>query len=488
MTKRLIACTFISSFLFYQTQAQSALGNDDATIGKPTTLIESIDFALKNNIQLRQNELSVKNNLNTLEQSRWLKYPTLNGFTGLNGNFGRNIDPFSNDVVTQGIATNNLGVGANVTLFNGYRIKNTVALNQLNLSASQLDFEAIKNTITLNVITAYLNVLSTEDQIAVTEKQLEVTKLQIERVQKLIDGGAAAESSIYELNAQLANDELNLVNSKNSHEAALLTLKQIMNMPANEAISVVRVNVPDPSVQAYPQTPDQIYEAAIAYLPEVKAADTRILVANKNIELAKAIAKPNITASTNWGSAYSSVAKNVEAGEVTYQQIPVSATVQGQVVPFVLNFPQQSYVTSNIPYFNQLNNNQNVNAGVSLSIPIFNGYAAKYRTEGAKIQKMQAELQSENTKLTIRQSIDQAYISMLNASKSYTATLAQVRALQLSFDAASARYGAGASNFTDYNLAKTRLDQAASNLIQAKYNYVFRVKILDFYQNKPLNF
>lgn len=468
-----------------------AIGNDDVrrtNAGTPYSLQESIDYALKNNIQLRQSQLNVESSLNSLEQSRWLKYPALNGSFGLNGNLGRNVDPFSNSIVTQAIATNNLGVGANVTLYNGYRIKNTVVLNELNLNADKLDYEAVRNDLMLNVANAYLNVLSTEDLIEVAVKQLEVTKYQFDRTEKLVAGGVLPEVNLYDLEAQLANDELQLVNAENNHESARLTLKQVMNMPMSEDFSVVRVDVPDPRMQPYPESAAQVYNEAISYLPQVKAAEARILAANKNIELAKTVGLPTVTANINLRTAYSSVAQEITSVTETFNPVAVSATVDGQTVPFVLNLPSQDFTRSNIPYFNQLGNNQNTAAGINMNIPIFNSYNAKYSVQGAKIQKLQSELQADNTRLTIRQNIDQAFISMLNAAKSYSATLVQVQALERSFIAAESRYNAGASNFVDYNLAKTRLDQAASNLIQSKYSYVFRVKVLDFYQNKPLDF
>ncbi|MDP5138979.1 MAG: TolC family protein, partial [Spirosomaceae bacterium] len=422
------------------------------------------------------------------EQSRWLKYPNLNGSFGLNGNLGRNIDPFSNQIVTQAITTNNMGVGANVTLYNGYRIKNTVALNELNLNADRLDLEANQNDITLNVINAYLNVLSTEDLIDVSRKQLEVSKYQIDRTQKLVEGGVLPEVNLFDLEAQLANDELQLVNAENNHESAKLTLRQVLNAPPTQDITVVRVEVPDPKMQPYAESATQVYEEAIRYLPQVKAAEARVLAANKNIELARTVGLPTVTANLNWRTAYSSVAQEITSVTETFNPIAVSATVDGQTVPFVLNLPSQNFTRENIAYFNQLGNNQNTAAGINMSIPIFNSFNAKYNVQGAKIQKMQSELQVDNTLLTIRQNVDQAFISMYNAAKSYSATLTQVKALERSFEAAEVRYNAGASDFVDYNLAKTRLDQAASNLIQSKYNYVFRIKILDFYQNKPLDF
>lgn len=492
LKKALFTLAFSASTLSLLAQSSSAISSDNhgggLGGGGTLTVQESIAYALQNNVQLKQSELSLQNSINTLEQSRWLKYPTVNGFSGLNSNFGRNVDPFSNTIVTNAIATNNLGVGSNVTLFNGHRIKNTVALNELSAEASKLDVETLRNNITLNVVTAYLNVLSTEDLIEVAQKQLEVTTAQLDRMRILVDGGVLPEINLADLEAQLANDELQLVNAQNNHQSAILTLKQVMNMPANRAVSVARVTMPDPTMQLYPESAFQIYEAAVAYLPEVKAASTRIAVAEKNIALATAIGKPNVTASGSWGTTYSTAAKDLIPGESTNQEIPVTATFQGQTVPFVLNFPQTNYLREGIPYFRQLNNNQNLNLGVSLNVPIFNAYQAKYRVAGAKIQKLQSELELDNTRLQIRQNIDQAYISMLNASKSYSATLAQVNALGRTFGAAEARYNAGAANFTDYILARTRLDQAKTNLVQTKYNLIFRIKILDFYQNKPLDF
>jgi outer membrane protein len=501
--KKLLIPVFFAAVLFSvkSTAQGGAIGNDDSqsgssqsgssqssNLGTPYSLQESIDYALKNNIQLRQTKLTVENSLNTLEQSRWLKYPSLNGNFGVNGNLGRNVDPFSNSIVTRAIATNNLGIGANVTLYNGYRIKNTVALNELNLNADRLDLQATQNDITLNVINSYLNVLSTEDLIEVSRKQLEVSEYQFDRTEKLVAGGVLPEVNLYDLQAQLANDELQLVNAENNHASAKLTLKQVLNMPGSEEISVVRVDVPDPKMQAYPESAAEVYELAVNYLPQVKAADARILAADKNIELARTVGLPSVVASFNLRTAYSSVAQEITGMTETFRPVAVSAIVDGQTVPFTLNLPSQDFTRSNISYFNQLGNNQNTAAGINMNIPIFNSYNAKYNVQGAKIQKMQSQLQADNTRLTIRQNVDQAFISMFNAAKSYSATLTQVQALERSFTAADARYTAGASNFVDYNLAKTRLDQAAANLIQSKYNYVFRVKILDFYQNKPLDF
>ncbi|SOE20680.1 outer membrane protein [Spirosomataceae bacterium TFI 002] len=472
----------ISSFSF----GQAGVSGDDSQGGY--SLRECIDYALEHNVTLRQTRLAYESSLNQLEASKFSLYPTVNGQFSLNSNFGRNIDPFSNDVVTQTIGTNRVGVGSSVTLYNGGRLRNTIESNKLGLKASQLDIQAQKNNISLQVAVSYLNVLSARELVEVSVKNLEVTQLQLERTNKLVDAGALSPTNVFDLEAQLANNELQLVNARNNVENAKLTLLQAMNMIGTNNFTVEGVNVPQPSLQPYPQSANEVYQAAINFLPEVTASETREEMAQMNIEIAKSVGLPSIAANASWGTAYSTAAKNLIPTAPTFSQVPITADVGGETIAGIINFPQQNFDRENIPYFSQFGNNQNMNVGVSMNIPIFNGFNKKFQTQGAKIQKMQAELNTESTQLNIRQSIEQAFITMLNASKSYIAATAQVNALEKSFVAAESRYSQGASNFVDYNLAKTNLDRALANEIQTKYDYLFRLKILDFYQNKPLTF
>lgn len=450
------------------------------------SLQECIQIALEKNILLRQTKLAYEASLNQLNQARFDLYPSINGQFNLNSNFGRNVDPFSNDIVTQTIGTNSMGIGSNVLLYNGGRLKNTIERNKLDLQASQLDIESQKNTISLQVAVAYLNILSARELVEVSRKNLEVTQLQIERTQKLVDAGALSPTNLFDLEAQQANNELQLVNAENSVESAKVTLLQAMNITSETPVNLPSLELPNPSLSPYPQTPQQVYEAAINYLPEVMAADIREALAEKNVEIAKTVGLPSIFANMNWGTAYSTVARNPVPGETTFTPVPITTEFNGETIAAIINFPQQNVSFENIPYFKQFGNNQNMNVGIGMNIPIFNGYNKKFQTQAAKIQKMQAELNTESTLLGIRQNVDQAYITMLNAAKNYSASMAQSEALRKAFVAAENRYSQGSSTFVDYNLAKTNLDRALATEIQAKYEYVFRLKILDFYQNKPL--
>ena len=452
------------------------------------TMRDCINYALEHNINVQQAQNTVEANTVTVLQSSAERLPSLSGFLGGNGNTGRTVDPFSNGVVTQTIGTNNLGIGLNMSLYQGGRIKNTIERDRLNLLASQTDVEVQKNDIALQVAIAYLNLLSTEDLIEVANKQLEVTLLQLEKTEKMVKGGALPETNLYDLEAQKANDELSIINAENNHESAFLALKRTMNAPIDLVFDSDRTGMPEIVMTDDINSINTIYNTALSFLPQIKAADFRLSMMDKNIAIAKNLGLPTLSLSTNWGTAYSSVAQRAGKIVTTSQPMNVSVEFDGQIIPLVLNFPSNEVTMEKIPYFNQLGNNQNVSLGLTLNIPIFNRNTVKYQTQNAMVQKRQLNLQKQATELQIKQNIDQAYLDVLNARKKHSATLTQVDALEKSFVAAEKRYNAGAGTFVDYNLAKTNLERARINLILARYDYIFKVKILDFYQNKPLEF
>lgn len=452
------------------------------------TLRECIDFAWQNNIAIKQSENTVDNSSVILNQSKAAMLPTLNGMIGGNGNSGRNVDPFTNGIVTNTIGTNNVGIGLSLPVYQGGRLKTAIERDKLNLQAAQTDVATQKNNIALQVTVAYLNVLSAEDLIQVAKNQLEATNLQLDRTQKLIAAGSLPETNLYDLEGQKANDELSLINAENSRESAFLALKRGMNAPLEMMFNIVKSEVPDPSLLNNNSSVNSIYQTALDFLPEIKSGNIRLKAADRNIAIAKSLGLPTISLSSNWGTAYSSVAKRAAGSTTTTQQMQVSAEFQGQTIPFIVNMPSTSYTMENIPYFSQLSNNQNYSLGLSLNVPIFNRFNVKYQTQSAQIQKKQIDLQNKSTEIQVKQNIDQAYIDMLNAKKKYAATLTQTEVLEKAYSAAEKRYNAGAGTFVDYTLAKNNVDRAKSNLIVAKYDYIFKVKILDFYQNKPLEF
>jgi outer membrane protein len=480
---KILLSTFLlaNTFAFAQTTV-SGSGNG----GEKITLQEAIDFALKNNLSIKQNNLQVEQGINTLEQSKWAKYPTLNGGTNFNLFSGRNINPYTNGIITNTVGSNGFGLNAGVVLFDGYQTRNGILLNQLNLEASKLDLQAMKNQITLNIVVGYLNVLSQQDILSAAQRQMEVTQTQLERTQKLVNAGSLPETNIFDIKAQLANDELSVVNAENAIISAKLTLKQLMNTAADREIEVVRVEVPNPNIQPYPNTSGQIYEVAQSFLADIQAADMRVKASQKSVDIAKGLKMPVISASGGLNSSYSTAAENVSVTQKIVETEAGYVNVGGTRYPVFGYLPTSTATSEKINYFRQLGGNSNASLGLSVRIPIFNGYSTKFRLTTAQINQKQTEIQAENVRLRLRQDIEQAYVSMNNSAKRYSAIGNQVRALEESFRASDARFNVGSLNALDYSIAKTNLDRARVNQIQAKYDYVFRIKILDFYQNKAL--
>lgn len=481
----------LSLLLLVNVFAQAQQSPAVSTSANPTDKIglqEAVDVALKNNLSIKQSSLTVEGSLNTLDQSKWARYPNLNGSTNLNLFSGRNINPYTNGIITNTVGSNGFGLSSGVTIFDGFQTRNNIALNQTNLEIARLDLQAMKNTITLNVVVAYLNILSQEDLLAISQRQVDVSRIQLERTQKMVNAGSAPETNLFDIQAQLANDEVQVVNAENAIISAKLTLKQLLNLAAERDIDVVRIEVPNPNIQPYPNSSAEVYEIAQGFLADVQAADMRVKAAQKAVDIAKGLKYPVISAFANANTSTTTAAEKVLVTQKIIEQEAGYVNVGGVRYPVIAVLPTTSTTTEKIGYFRQLSGNMNYSLGLSARIPIFNGYNTKFRTTGATIQQKQAEVQAENVRLRLRQDIETAYVNMSNSAKKYSALGNQVRALEESYRAAEAKYNVGSLNSLDYSISKSNLDRARVNQIQAKYDYIFRIKILDYYQNKPLNF
>ncbi len=460
----------------------------------PVDLEEAIAIALRNNPQLKQSNLQVQGNTVAYEQSKWQRWPSLNFNASQGFSFGRNIDPFTNQFVQQNINFNNFQLGASVTLYNGMQQHNTVLQNQLKTLASQKDFDAARNDLMLNVALAYLQVLNNQELVTVARLQMESTNQQVIRMGRLVEAGAEAQGKLLDLKAQMANEELNLLNSENNLEASKLSLKQFMNVPGSVALEIRSVPLKDPTLLAYEATVNEVYEAALSHLPQMEAARLKIRAAEKGISVARGRYLPSLSMSAGMNTAYSSNAPSerfISDGSAgTKMEVPsetqfIQLNGGRQYLTQIVTIPGGEYRHFN--YFGILDFNRNSSVNLSLRIPIFNAFQAKYAVANAKLQMMSAEYDNQIAANTIRQNIEQAYINMTNAAKKYSATLNQVSAFEEAFRASESRFNAGALSASEYNIAKANLDRGKANLVQSKYDYIFRTKVLDFYMAKPLN-
>lgn len=483
-----------SFFLLTNTYVGLAQQFEPVVPSGPIDLEEAIGIALRNNPQLRKSNLQVQGSINSYEQSKWQRWPSLN-FNATQGfSFGRNIDPFTNQFVQQNINFNNFQLGSSVTLYSGLQQHNTILQNQYNAQATQKEYEAARNDLMLNVALTYLQILNNKELINVSELQLLATQEQVNRMERLVNAGAEAEAKLLDLRAQQANEELNLLNAKNNYEVSILNLKQLLNLPGNVALEIREIPLKDPELLAYGATVDEVFEAAISHLPQAEAAKLRIKAADKAIDVARGRYLPTLSMSAGISSAYSSNAPSerfIANGQPsTTMEVPSETqfiTLNGDrhYITQVVTIPGGEYRHFN--YFDVLDFNRNSSINFSLRIPIFNNFQVKYSVANARLQKMSAEYDDQITVNTIRQNIEQAYIDMVNAAKRYSATRNQVRAFEEAYRAAESRFNAGVLNTAEYNIAKANLDRGKANLVQAKYDYIFRTKVLDFYMAKPLN-
>ena len=448
------------------------------------TLEQCIALALENQPSLRQSTLQQKLAENAVEQTRKSQLPTLSGVSNQGLNFGRNVDPYTNGITNSQITTNNLGLGLSWNVFNGFQLKNTLIQQNLTAQASQYDVAAAKNSITLNTLLAYLQVLSAQDLLMASEVQVNVAQAQVDRTGKLVKSGTTAPFNLYDAQSQLANDQMQYVQAQTNLKAAMLTLLQVLNLPSTTQLQVVRL-AGTALAQSTMADAFQVYNQARAIMPEVLAADLRTKAALKGLDLAKGLAYPSIMLNANWGTSYSSAARrSVYGNEMVEQATTGFVDVAGQTYPVKVLSPVSS--AERIGYFQQFDNNQYKSVGLSIRVPILNGFQVRYRTINARLQQQMAESQAEGVRRNLRQAIDQAVNQQQNAYERYTALRQQVDVLTQSYKAAEARYNNGLLNAVDYNLAKSNVDRASVNLIQVRYETLLREKVIEFYKNGTL--
>ncbi len=450
------------------------------------TLSQAVETALQHNLNVKSYELNLKNAELSYQQAKYNQLPSMNGNINQAASFGRSINPYTNGYDSRNINYNNVGLNASVLVFNGGQLKNSIAQTDFSLKASREDLLSIRDNISLQVVLSYVTILNSEDQLTIAKNQTQITKLQIDRTEKLVRAGTLANSSLLDLKAQLANEESNVVSFQSTLDLNRLTLVQLLNDSNMSVFDLERIQVPVPSSKAYETGISDIYAKAVAAQPVVRAADFRVQSAARSVEVAKAFRLPSLSVNGSWSANQSNALKSYEIlGTKTVNLGNVA--ISGQNYPITTT--QANVVESGtVDYFDQLNNTQNKVISMNLSIPIFTKYLNKTRISQANLQRQNAEIAAEQARLTLRQNIEQAYVNMLNSAKKYEAGTVQVSALEESFRASESRFNAGTIDFVSYNLQKTNLDKARLGLIQAKYDYVFRTKILDYYQGKSLTF
>ena len=460
---------------------QNIFAQDSTVLQGRLTLQQCVEAAIKNNRLVNLSGFQAESDKVNWQQAKGSQLPFVSGNISHGLQQGRSLDPFSNGYVTQNITFANYGLNASLSLWNGSAIHNNIKQNLLTFEASKMDYQQQKDNTTINVILAYLSILNNDEQLNASVKQADVTRNQVERLSILNKDGAIMPSTYYDLKGQLANDELTVVSLSSTLESSKLDLAQLMNAVYSKDMQLEKIN--DALIPVlYDATVEQIYQQALQQLALVKAADLRQESAVKGVKAAKGLLYPTLSLNGGLGTNYSSIASRQLLVSTTDQATDAYVLYNADKLPVLA--PQSTYNSQKIAYGDQWTNNFNSYVSLGVQIPILNGLQAKSRVNQAKITEKQATFESNTTKINLRQSIEQAYINMTAAFTRYQKLSSQVEDFTESFHAAEVRFNAGAITSVDYLIAKNNLDRSSINLIAAKYDYVLRTKVLDFYMGK----
>ena len=419
----------------------------------PITLKQCVDAAIAKNFDIKLRELNMDRRHVDWKQGKANLLPTLNANIGHNANNGRSIDPTTNSYVTQSYTSASYSLGSDVTLFNGLRLMNTLKSARYAYDASRASLQQQKDNITLTVIQTYLDILTNVDLLAQAKKQVEVTQKQVDRLEILNQAGSIKPSDLFDMKGNLADNKMSVTNAQNNLNTSRLTLAQLMNLPYNEEVQLERLTAEQFSVD-YSATSDTIYQLALEHMGLVKAVDLLVKSAQKDVLAAKGALWPLLTFGGGIDTRFSSTGTDATGVKV--------------------------------PYYDQLSNNYFTYFGLNLRIPILNALRNRHNVEFSKIDLKEMEYTKETNLIQLKQAIERDHNNLEATKSRYLALVDQVAAYVENFRAAEIRFNEGASNSVDYLIAKNKLDAANLNLIIARYDYVVRTKILDYYQGKMM--
>jgi outer membrane protein len=445
------------------------------------TLRQSVEAALNNNLLIKQTDIQMRAAGVNLSQAKSNILPNFFSSLGHGMNQGRSIDPFTNSYINQQVNFANYNVNSSVVVFNGFQLQNLIKQNKLTYEANKMDLQQTKDNVTLNVILAYLQILNNEELLQQSINQAEVTRKQVERLNVLNEAGAIAPALYYDLKGQLASDELAIVNNRNAVNASKLSLSQLMNVPYLGNVRLEKVTA-DTLTLNYAENPNTLYDISVKQLAIIRAAELRQQSAQRGVQVAKSSKYPTINLSGSFNTNYSSAASRDIA--LNTIEVPSSdyVNVNGSKVSVMTT--RTNYSSQKIGYSDQFNNNYNTSLFLSINVPIFNRFFAKNRIALAKLDLQNAEVAAQTVKTQLSQNIEEAFFNMQAAMERYKTLKQQVADFSESFRTAEVRFNAGAITQVDYIIAKNNVERANINLITTKYDYIFRTKILDYYQNK----
>lgn len=383
-----------------------------------------------------------------LSTARNSRLPDLTAGASQSFNFGRGLNS-ENAYVNRNTQSTGFNLQTSVPLLTGGRIPNEIAMSRLNLQAATADLEHARQSIALQVAAAYLQAVYAAEVVKVQEAQVAFSKIQEDRISKLFNAGKSPESDVVEAHSQVAQDEMGRTQAKCDYKLAMLDLSQLLELSSPDSIEIVAPQ--GETSPTLPPLPDRIFARAEGVKPEIQAEKLRLQAAEKNIRIAKAALYPTLSLGAGLSSEY---------------------------------YKTSGYQASS--FSKQLSDNFNKSIGLSLNIPIFNRLATRNSIRQAKLQQSEQALQLDETKKTLYKEIQQAYYNAVNAQAKYESALAARKAAESNFNMMTGKFENGRANATELEEAKTKRANAITSTLQAKYEYILRMKIIEFYEGNKL--
>lgn len=428
----------------------AVLSAGSAMAQKQWNLKQCIEYAIEHNLTIKQQEAAKDESAVDLNTAKWSRLPDLNGSASHSFNFGRSLQM---DNTYQQLNTQNTGLNlsTSIPLFTGMQIPNKIALSKLNLKAAVEDLNKAKEDISIQVTSAYLQVLFNEELAKVAHEQVALSEEMLKQKTAFFKVGKASEAELYEAKSRAAQDQLSAVQADNEYRLALLDLSQLLELPSPEDFSIVAPSIDEGKDFCILSSPADIYSEALLIKPSIKAAQYRVEGAQKSIRIAQSGYYPQLSLGAGIATSY----YNVSGRE-------------------------------NGNFGSQLRDNFSQYIGLSLNIPIFNRFSTRNQVRKARIQQTTLNWQLEDAKKALYKEIQQAYYNAVNAESKFESSRTADEAAKASFNLMKEKYANGKATSTEFNEARTNWLKAVSDRIQAKYDYLFRTKILDFYKGVPL--
>lgn len=450
---------------------------------KEWTLEECISYALDHNIDIKKQVLNVGNQKDLLLESKLGMLPSLNAGATHGYNWGNTVDRYTNQFATTRVRSNNFYLGTQFNLFQGLQQINTMNQSKLDWLATQYDLDLLMDDISIAVAGYYLDILYNQEIYAVAGEQIAVTKQQVNRMEKMVQAGTLARGDLLNIEAQAATEELQLIEAENKLAISYLTLQQLIDLPVTGGF---RIEIPELKPIEAPQVTlnaQDVYQVALGNRPEVKSAEYRVKSAEKGVSFARGYLSPILSFNGSWATGFSGASKEGYGPvDILYEDAGYTAITHESVI---LKSPGYTGYDV-IPFGDQLNDNQNKSLSFSLQIPIYNGWQARTAISQARIKKEEADLTLQQTKLDLNEKIQTAYADAVAALKNYNASEKKLQAQKEAFKYSEQKLGVGLVTSVQYNETKKELTRAESELLQAKYRFIYTTTILDFYMGNPI--